>query len=240
MTISSRARAAVLALAMVAARDGVAHANDGLAPAIEEGSGGRARGPQPWQVSAGVRSALFRSAGYDPFSTNDVFTQFAATATWAARTSASLASALGVAWESGGAQAQARGADTDLSLSRLGLALEERFAPRPWAYAFLRVCPGWLRGTASLKDPTIAAPLRTTFATLSVDASLGAAVRLNPRVSPVGVWLVGDAGYGWAPAQHLALAPALTAADRNKAGVTTLADLAPRGVFFRFALALAF
>ena len=24
------------------------------------------------------------------------------------------------------------------------------FAPRPWAYAFARVSPGWLRGTASL------------------------------------------------------------------------------------------
>src|SRR5437773_2483503 len=100
--------------------------------------------------------------------------------------------------------------------------------------------PGWLRGTASLTDPTIPAPLRTTFSTFGGDASLGAAGRLSPRSSRVGVWLVGDAGYGWAPSQHLALAPALPASDRDKAGVTTLADLAPRGVFFRLALALAF
>jgi len=240
MTIGSRARAAMLALAVVATRDGVARAKEAAVPAIEQTSGAGERARQPWQVSAGVRSALFRGAGYDPFSTDDAFTQFAATATWAVGTGGSLATALGVAWESGSSQAQARGAATDLSLSRLGLVLEERFAPRPWAYAFARVSPGWLRGTASLTDLAVAAPLRTTFSSFSVDASLGAAARLSPRASRVGFWLVGDAGYGWTPDQHLALAPALSAADRDKAGVTTLADLAPRGVFLRFALALAF
>jgi len=145
-----------------------------------------------------------------------------------------------VGWESGSGDAQARGADTNLSLTRLALALEERFALRPRAYAFARVSPGWLRGTASLDDQAVAAPLRTTFSTFSFDASAGAAARLTPRASRVACWLVGDAGYGWAPDQHLALAPALPAADHDKAGATTLADLAPRGVFFRFALALAF
>jgi hypothetical protein len=240
MTINDTVRAAILAAALVAARGGVAFAHDDLAPAIEQVGGAGARGPQPWQIAAGVRAALFRGAGYDPFSTNDAFAQFSATATRAFHTGPSLSTAVGGIWEAGSAAAQARGADTSLSLSRLGLVLEERFAPRPWAYAFARVSPGWLRGTASLTDPTIPAPLRTTFSTFGVDASLGAAARLSPRSTRVGFWLVGDAGYGWAPAQHLALAPALPASDRDKAGVTTLADLAPRGVFFRFAIALAF
>ena len=240
MTISNGARAALVALATVATGGGVARAADEPAPAIEQGSGGAAPGRQAWQVSAGVRSALFRGRGYDPFSTNDAFTQFSATATWAVATSASLATAVGVGWESGSADAQARGADTNLTLTRLGLVLEERFAPRPWAMAFARVSPGWLRGTASLDDPAVAAPLRTKFSSFSFDASLGAAARLSPRASRVAFWLVGDAGYGWAPDQHLALAPAVPAADHDKAGVTTLADLAPRGVFLRFAVALTF
>jgi hypothetical protein len=240
MTVNDTVRAALLAATLVAARGGVAQAHDDLPPAIEQAGGGGARGAHPWQLAAGVRSSLFRGAGYDPFSTNDVFAQFSATATRAFHTGPSLSTAVGASWDAGSAEAQARGADTSLSLSRLGLVLEERFAPRPWAYAFARVNPGWLRGTASLTDPTITAPLRTTFSTFGVDASLGAAARLSPRSSRVDFWLVGDAGYGWAPAQHLALSPALPATDRDKAGVTTLADLAPRGVFFRFALALAF
>jgi hypothetical protein len=125
-------------------------------------------------------------------------------------------------------------------LSRLGVVLEEQFAPRPWAYAFVRVAPAWLRGKASIDDPSIASPLETTFSTISVDGSLGAAGRVNPGRGKVGVWIVGEGGYGWARAQPMALSPALPSADRDKAGVTTLADLAPSGVFFRFALALSY
>ena len=123
---------------------------------------------------------------------------------------------------------------------RFGLLLEERFAPRPWAYALVRVAPTWLRGEASIDDVAIAAPLRTSFSTFGLDASVGAAARLNPRSGPVGIWLMGDGGYGWAQAQPIALAPALPSADRTKAGVTALADLAPKGIFFRFALALSY
>jgi hypothetical protein len=211
-----------------------------LAPAIEQVGSPRTRAPGPFQVSLGVRSALFRSAGYDPFSTDDVFVQTSATATWALRTGPSLATAVGATWDLGSEGAQARGAETSLSLRRLGALIEERFAPRPWVYAFARLSPTWLHGTATLQDLTIAAPMRTTFSTFAVDASLGAAARISPRAMRVGLWAVGDAGYGWAPDQHLALAPALPGTDGNKAGVTSLTDLAPRGVFFRLALALGF
>ena len=134
----------------------------------------------------------------------------------------------------------ARGAESSLSLRTLSAVVEERLAPRPWLYAFARVSPGWLHGTATLTDLAIAAPMRTTFSTVNVDASLGAAVRVTPPATRVGLWFMGDAGYGWAPDQHLALAPALPASDRDKAGVTTLADLAPRGAFYRLAAALTF
>jgi hypothetical protein len=195
---------------------------------------------EPWQIAAGFRTALLRSAGYDPFATDDSFTQFSVTATRAFRTGPTFATAVGVAWDTGGASAQARGSDTNLSLTRLGGLVEERWAPRPWVYAFARVSPAWLHGTAKVTDPTIAAPLRTTFSTFSLDASLGGALRVGPRSGSVGLWLLFDSGYGWAPDQRIALAPALPDQDSNKAGVTTFADLAPRGVFFRGAVALAF
>jgi hypothetical protein len=191
-------------------------------------------------VSLGVRSALFRSTGYDPFKTDDVFVQTSATATWELRTSGALATGLGVIGETGSEGAQARGADTSLSLRRLGAVVEERFSPRPWLYAFARVSPTWLHGAATLRDPSVPAPLGTTFDTLAVDGSAGAAARLTPRGSRVSFMAIADAGYGWAPSQHLALAPDLPAADRTKAGVTTLADFAPRGVFYRLAVGLCF
>jgi hypothetical protein len=241
MTISKSVRAASLAASLVALAGGAARAADDLTPAIEQVGAPPARAPGPWQISLGLRSALFRSAGYDPFSTDDVFVQPSVMATWALRTGPRLSTALGASWESGSEGAEARGAETNLSLGRVGAVIEERFAPLPWVYAFARVSPGWLRGTATLSDLAIAAPtMRTTFSTVSVDASLGAAVRMTPAKTRVGLWLMGDAGYGWAPDQHIALTPALPASDRDKAGVTTLADLAPRGVFYRFALALSF
>jgi len=234
-------RGAAVATVLLALGGGRAQARDDLPPAISQvGPSAPARPMGPFQVSLGVRSSLFRSSGYDPFSTNDVFVQTAATATWALRTSAAFATAVGATWDSGTADATARGADTSLSLRRLGGLVEERFAPRPWLYAFGRVSPTWLHGAATLHDLSVIGPLSTTFDTLAVDGSLGAAACLPPRSSRITACVIGDGGYGWAPTQRLALAPALPASDRDKAGVTTLDDFAPRGAFYRLALALVF
>jgi hypothetical protein len=234
-------RSAALVAALVASGGGAAQAHDDLPPAIEAaGAPAPARAPGPWQVSLGLRSALFRSAGYDPFKTDDVFVQGGATATWALPTGRALSTAVGAIWETGSEGATARGADTSLSLRRLGGLVEERFAPRPWLYAFARLSPTWLHGEATLHDLSIPAPLGTTFDSLAVDGSVGAAARLTPRGSRVSFLAIVDAGYGWAPTQHLALVPELPASDRNKAGMTTLDDLAPRGVFYRLSVGVGF
>jgi hypothetical protein len=236
----ARGAAALLAIATTTlVLPGAARAHDDLPPAIEV-VGARARGPQPWLVTAGLRTALFRSAGYDPFSTNDAFPQFSVNATWAYRTGGALETAVGVSFDAGGASAQARGSDASLSLDRLAALVEERYAFGAVAYAFARLSPGWLTGKATLSDPSIPAPLESAFSTFSLDASAGGAACLSPRSAHVRIWLVADGGYGWAPTQHLALAPALPASDRDKAGTTSLSDFAPRGVFFRGAVALGF
>ena len=242
MTTRTNLRAALLGAALVAATGGRARAHDELAPAIEQVGepAAAARGPGLWRVSIGGRSSLFRSAGYDAFSTNDAFGQFSATATRTVLTGPRFSTAAGVLWEDGTATSTARGSESSLSVMRLGLVLEERFAPRPWAYVLVRVAPAWLRGKASIDDLSIAAPLETSFSSYGVDASVGVAGRLNPGRGKVGVWVMGDGGYGWAQAQSMALTPALPSTDRDKAGVTTLADLAPRGLFLRFALALSY
>jgi hypothetical protein len=245
-SVTRAARATLLATVAVAAvittSARMARAADDLAPAIEvvgpRGSIPRGRGL--WQVSGGWRDSLVKGAGYDLVSDNDVLATFVLTATRAFRTGPRFATALGGIWETGSAEADARGQNARLSLTRLGVVAEERFAPRPWGYAFVRVAPVWLHGSVALADPASPAPLETSFSTYAVDASGGVAARLNPVSQAVGFWAVAEAGYGWVSPQSMALAPALPAADSSKAGVTRFDDLDLRGALLRFALALSY
>jgi hypothetical protein len=218
---------------------------DDLPPAIQSAGGGRPVREHRWQVSAGGRGSLYRGAGYDPFSTNDVLPQFSTAVTWSLprRAESAFSSAAGVIGELGQSSAQARGADADLSVTRVGLILEERFSPSRWGrwgYAFARVSPGWMAVEAKLSDPASPAALRSSSSSFALDASLGLAANLNPGARGVGFWLVGDGGYGWAPSNELVLTPALASADAAKAGATSLGTLAPRGAFFRAGVALSF
>jgi hypothetical protein len=245
MRISERMRRGVLAglaggLALGSGL-GVAEAADNLPPAIEQlGVAPAARSPSRFAASLGVRTALFRSSGYDPFSTSDAFTETSVAASATVLRIGRLSTSVGGIFGGGSAAAAARGTRAALSLTRAGVSLEESFAVHPRGRVFARVVPAWLWGDATLTDDTLPAPLGTSLSTVTVDGSLGVAGRLNPLSSVLGLWLVAESGYGWAPAQHLTLAPRLPAPDRDKAGTTTLADVAPRGVFFRFAFAVTY
>lgn len=246
MTTSRDIRAwSFLAAGLIAAvAPRAVHAADDLAPAIEAVGGGPPARPQRWQLAAGVRTSLVRSAGYDPFSTSDALVMFSTTALWAlpaqVTTVGRLTTAVGVSWEIGSSGAVARGADAQLSVMRGGLVLEERFSPSPWGYVFGRLSPAWMSVDASLRDAASPAPLETSRSTFAFDASLGLAAHLNARSRGLGVWLLADGGYGWAPSRDLTLSPALATADADKAGATSLGTLAPRGTFFRGCLALTF
>ena len=82
--------------------------------------------------------------------------------------------------------------------------------------------------------------LTTSFNSLALDASAGAAFRFGTiGDSKLSAWLVGDGGYGWAQSERLLLAPGL-GADQSKAGTLDLGSLTPGGGFFRVALALVY
>jgi hypothetical protein len=236
----TRGALGMLALALVAALGGPARAAVEPPPAVQAAPAPVIRGPGPWAIAAGARVSLLRGSGYDPFSTNDVLSQFSATALRSFTLAPRFATAVGVLWEGGGGQAQARGAEASLSLFRVAAVVEGRFVPRPWLYGFARLAPGWLYGSARLDDRSTVRTLETSLSSFSLDASAGASFRLNPGPYPVGVWLFGESGYGWAPASAMRFAPALPGPDADKAGVTPLADLAPRGAFFRFGIAMDF
>jgi hypothetical protein len=193
-----------------------------------------------WQAAIGVRASVVRDAGLDPFSTGDALAQFSAAVVHTLRGGIGFVPALGLATDIGSTEAAARGADATLGTWRLAVVLEPRYVPTSGFYVAARIAPGVLRTSATLRDASTPAPLATSYWTSSLDASLGAGARLNAGVGPIGLWLVGDAGYGWTPKHGLTLAPELPARDASKAGSTDLGSLSPRGMFARVSLAVSY
>jgi hypothetical protein len=199
-------------------------------------------GPRGWEATVGVRVAFIKDRAFDPFSDNDAFTQFSLSGTRVIARGERVALAAGLVLDLGGTGATARGAPSDLFLTRLSALAEGRYQPWDRLYGFVRLAPGLLHGSASLTDESSPAgsSLATTFNAFSVDASAGAALRLGSLGDTrLGAWLVGDGGYGWVQSERLLLAPSL-GADQSKAGTLDLGSLAPSGAFFRVALALVY
>src|SRR5262245_37682666 len=146
--ISSRrdVAAAVIAAALVTGAAGGARAADGLAPAITEvgPDSGTRRGPGLWARTAGRRVWPSGDRGAGPFSTDDVFdaTSVMLTRAFWGQERAVLYPAVGVQWEWGQRKNDARGVEASLALQRVGLVIEERWAPWRHAYFSARVAPG--------------------------------------------------------------------------------------------------
>ncbi len=238
--------AAASAIAMLAAR-AQAQVYAPAAPGVSAPAGYAAPpppAPEPaferWQVALGVRTSLVRDAGFDPFSTGDLLAQFSATVMHTLRAGDGFVPALGLAADIGSSSATARGAEAQFNTWRLALVLEPRFVPRPGFYVGARIAPGLLHTSASLRDSSAPAPLSAAYSTLSIDGSLSAGVRLTPGAGSIGLWLVADAGYGWAPRRTLTLVPELPARDASKAGATELGSLSSRGMFGRVSVAASY
>ncbi len=211
------------------------------AQVLERGALPAFRAPA-WQLTAGVRTEYIKGAGFDPFSTNDAFVTFSASGTRAVLRAGALSLVAGVGLDLGASSANARGTPAHLSMTRVSAVAEGRWQPWQRFYLFGRLAPGLLHGSAELDDHTSpnGSSLTDHFDAFSLDAAAGAAFCLAAVGSArVGVWLAADGGYAWAPSQHLTLAPDL-AGDQAKAGALDLGTLAPRGGFFRIALAVGF
>ena len=193
-----------------------------------------------WQGTIGVRAALIKDRGFDPFSERDAFTQLSVGASRVMLRQGPLAVAAGAALDIGSSEAPVRSAQAHLDLDRLSAVLELRYHVITRCYAFGRVAPGALRGKAEFHDPAPVVPLQTRFTALSVDASAGVAGRLTDARTEFGVWLVAEGGYGWTPSHALSLGPGFAAADSSKAGTLEIQGLAARGVFGRASVAFTY
>ena len=234
---SRRALLAALALSLASALSANARAQT-----IEESAPPALR-PPTWEVSAGVRTMYIKSAGFDPFSTNDGFVQFSLSGLGVIARSGRLSLAVGVGLDVGSSSATARNAPSSLSLTHPSALAEGRFQPWSRLYLFARLAPGLVHGTATIDDASSpsSSGLTTDFDAFSLDAGAGGAFCLGAvGTVRVGVWLLADGGYGWVAAQDLVLAPTLSAADQSKSGTLDLGTLAPRGGFFRISMALSY
>jgi hypothetical protein len=238
MTIGHRkALLATLALSLAAALSGRARAQ------MIEASALPVLRPPTWEVSAGVRTMYIKSAGFDPFSTNDGFVQFSLSGLGAVARKDRLSFAVGVGLDVGSSSANARGAPSSMSLTHPSALAEGRYQPWSRLYLFARLAPGLVHGAATINDASSpsGSGLTTDFDAFSLDASGGGAFCVGAvGTARVGVWLLADGGYSWVAGQDLILAPTLGNADQNKAGTLDLGTVAPRGGFFRISMALSY
>ena len=195
-----------------------------------------------WQLSVGVRTTLLRDASFDRFSTDDAMAQLSSAVSHVLGSSGRLSLAAGLGVDLGSSAASARAATASLRLDRASLLVEGRYRAHARAQAFLRLAPGVIHGSATVVDVNDSAigSLDQSFVLPSVDGSAGVAFALVPASTVLGVWVVGEGGYGWARDQHLVLSQHLDARDQNKAGTLDFGTLSPRGAFFRLALAVSF
>ena len=139
------------------------------APAAAQMLERAARPPKPetWQATAGIRSMLVRSAGYDPFAGNDALIQLSLGIERLVVRRDAFVFAAGIGGDYGQTSSRARGALTQLHAGRISLLAEGRYQPWERGYGFVRFAPGWLGMSATLTDgssPTTRDPWRTASA----------------------------------------------------------------------------
>ena len=197
---------------------------------------------ETWQAAVGLRSMLVRSAGYDPFSSNDMLSQLSLGIERLVARSDAFVFAAGIGGDYGQNSSWARGASTELAVGRISLIAEGRYQPWERGYGFVRFAPGWLGMTATLTDASApnAGAMEDSFGVLSADISAGAAARLSPAPDPIAAWVTLEGGYSWAGSHHLMLAPVAAARDQAKLAPLDLGPIDPRGVFLRLALAITY
>src|SRR5262249_34334300 len=151
-----------------------------------------------WRYELGYRGEFVTSPGYNPFSTQDYFSQVSMTASRTVYVRGPFSFAPGIAWDYGKSAATARGDATALDVRRLVVALEGRAHFGTWGYAFLRLAPGVALENAEVDDPSSPAPLTRSRWLAAGDVSAGYALPVVARLDRSDLtprfWLQADGG----------------------------------------------
>ena len=244
--LSSRGLARVLAIATSAAALllGAAHAqaqDAGAAPPADQ----RALGNHQRNVrlEIGARTQFIKSAGFDPFSTNDVLPQLSlgASVTVWRQDKLSLAGVAG--FDYGSTSANLRSDRASLDVRRFVLAPEARYHLLRILALTAKVGPTLTREAAEVSGALGSTLLKTGWK-FGFDATAGAAVELwgyESGVSPKPrLWLTGEGGYGWAAPLKLTFAPETAGAVPQRLTPLDLGELSLAGPLFRLTAGLSF
>lgn len=194
--------------------------------------------------SLGVRTALIADQGYDPFATNDVFTQVTIGFSRTVLVIGELSLAADLHWDYGERSGEARGAATELEVHRLALGPELRYHVLPVLYGFSRISPALLRNSASLQDEATDSPLHARGWAFGLDATLGVAAQLYGARSGASnvprIWGSVEAGYGFGAPTDLSF----TADDHvevpMRSAPVELGELSMSGPLLRVSAAVSF
>ena len=215
-------------------------------PAVEKPPSGPRRDMSRdfWQLQIGSRTSWIASAGLDPFSTNDVFSQLTLSGTRAVYSQGSFSVAAGVLYETGGKDATARGARSELAVKRFGAVAEGRYHLARDVYALVKLVPQGLLTRATLQDDSSTGQLAQTAWQFGLDSTAGAAWNvprtLGASSSAIELWVVGECGYGWTAGKRIELKPDVSDSDPNANARLDLGKLALNGVMMRLSAAVTF
>lgn len=199
------------------------------------------------RIGAGVRIGYLGSAGYDPFSTNDVLPQLSLEATHTLATAGRVSFAAGVAWDWGGSSARARGVPSSVFVHRIAVPLEARYHAFTGFYGFARVAPGLLTHSFALEggsEGTARDDLGGGGAGFGADLAVGASLLAVPRNKPekrtVRFWITPELGYALATKRSVRLTPDAPDERIGEFAAVALPTFATTGPYFRISLAMTY
>lgn len=195
--------------------------------------------------SLGVRTAFIADEGYDPFATNDVFTQVTVGFSRTLIAIGALSLAADLHWDYGERGADARGLPTNLEVHRLALGPELRYHVLPILYGYSRISPALLHTDASLRDDVMGETLHARDWTFGLDATIGVAVQLYGTKSGSSkkprMWGSVEGGYGFGATTDLVLRPGDGAKNvPMRLAPVDLGELSLSGPLIRVAAAVSF
>ncbi len=191
-----------------------------------------------WSIDTGVRNMWVKDSSYDPYSTNDAFTQWSLGMARTTYMRGAFSFAPGFRWDFGSSSASARGASTNVLAHRLTIPLELRMHVERWFYVFGRAAPGAIWQRARIEDASLGEPLVDSRWVPAGDLSVGASLLAINTDSDASIhiprfWITPEVGYAWAARGSRALSPKVDENDPRQFGTLSMNGVALRGVFLR-------
>lgn len=191
-------------------------------------------------LGVGLRGSLIPSAGFDPFSKNDLLFQASLLAGISVLRGGPAEIVLFTGWDIGARKGDARGQESSLTAHRLLGGAETRlYLHRRFFFdAKLAGVAHHIRGT--LATTTLDRPLVSRTWTWGLDVSGGAGVVLTGARRGPRLFLTLDLGYSFAGQASMSYAPKDDAEDPRKYGSVKLPALKMAGPTSRVGIAVAF